>query len=130
MSLTDALDRYFAAWNDHDPGAVARSLADGGSYEDPTTGGPLTRDALAANVAALLAGFSDLHFDLVSMAHQRRHGRCPVTDAGTNTGSMPVGPATGQTIALPGTDFLDYNPGPAGSPGARNRQSAACGRSR
>jgi hypothetical protein len=34
---------------------------------------------------------------------------------------MPVGPATGQTIALPGTDFLDYNTGPAGSPGARNR---------
>ena len=23
MSLTDALDRYFAAWNDHDPDAVA-----------------------------------------------------------------------------------------------------------
>lgn len=35
MSLTAALDRYFAAWNDHDPDAVVRSLADGGSYEDP-----------------------------------------------------------------------------------------------
>jgi hypothetical protein len=32
MSLTDALDRYFAAWNDHDPDAVVRSLAGGGSY--------------------------------------------------------------------------------------------------
>ena len=38
------------------------------SYEDATTGGPLTREALAANEAALLAGFPDLHFDLVSMA--------------------------------------------------------------
>jgi hypothetical protein len=44
-----------------------------------------------------------------------------VADAGTNIGPMPVGPATGQTIALPGTDFLDCNPGPAGSPRARNR---------
>jgi hypothetical protein len=44
-----------------------------------------------------------------------------VADAGTNTGPMPVGPATAQTIALPGTDFLDCNPGPAGSPRARNR---------
>jgi hypothetical protein len=61
MSLTDALDRYFAAWNDHDPDAVVRSLASGGSYEDATTGRPLTGDALAANVAALLAGFPDLH---------------------------------------------------------------------
>ena len=68
MSLTGALDRYFAAWNDHDPDAVVRSLAGGGSYEDATTGGPLTGDVLAANVAALLAGFPDLHFDLVSMA--------------------------------------------------------------
>jgi hypothetical protein len=40
----------------------------GGSHEDATTGGPLTGDGLAANVAALLAGFPDLHFDLVSMA--------------------------------------------------------------
>ena len=103
MSLTDALDRYFAAWNDHDPDAVVRSLADGGSYEDPTTGGPLTGDALAANVATLLAGFPDLHFDLVSVA--------PTSDTtaaaqwlmqGTNTGPMPAGPATGQTVALPG----------------------------
>jgi hypothetical protein len=68
MSLTDALDRYFAAWNDHDPDAVVRSLAGGGSYEDATTGKPLTGDALAANVAALLAGFPDLRFDLVSKA--------------------------------------------------------------
>ena len=111
MSLTDALDRYFAAWNDHDPDAVVRSLADGGSYEDPTTGGPLTGDALAANVATLLAGFPDLHFDLVSVA--------PTSDTtaaaqwlmqGTNTGPMPAGPATGQTVALPGADFIDYDP--------------------
>ena len=111
MSLTDALDRYFAAWNDHDPDAVVRSLADGGSYEDPTTGGPLTGDALAANVATLLAGFPDLQFDLVSVA--------PTSDTaaaaqwlmrGTNTGPMPAGPATGQAVALPGADFIDYDP--------------------
>ena len=121
MSLTGALDRYFAAWNDHDPDAVVRSLAGGGSYEDATTGGPPTRDALAANEAALLAGFPTCISTRSAWPHQRRHGHCPVPDAGTNTGPMRVCPATGQTIALPGTDFLDYNTGPAGSPGARNR---------
>ena len=111
MSLTDALDRYFAAWNDHDPQAVVRSLADGGSYEDPTTGGPLTGDALAANVATLLAGFPDVHFDLASVV--------PTSDttaaaqwlmSGTNTGPMPAGPPTGRAVALPGADFIDYDP--------------------
>ena len=68
MSMTEALDRYFAAWNDHDPDAVVGSLAGSGTYQDPTTGGPLTGDALAANVATLLTGFPDLHFDLVSVA--------------------------------------------------------------
>jgi len=111
MSLTDALDRYFAAWNDHDPQAVVRSLADGGSYEDPTTGGPLTGDALAANVATLLTGFPDVHFDLVSVAPTS--GTTAAAQwlmRGTNTGPMPAGPATGQTVALPGADFIDYDP--------------------
>jgi hypothetical protein len=29
---------------------------------------------------------------------------------GTNTGAMPAGPATGQAVALPGADFIDYDP--------------------
>ena len=57
MSVGDALDGYVAAWDDHDPDAVVRSPAGGGSGQDPATGGPLTGDALAANVAMLLTGF-------------------------------------------------------------------------
>jgi hypothetical protein len=92
MSPADALDRYFAAWNDHDPDAVVRSLTGWWSYEDATTGGPLTRDALAANEAALLAGFPTCISTRSAWLHQRRHGHCPVPDAGTNTGPMRVGP--------------------------------------
>lgn len=111
MSLTDALDRYFTAWNDHDPDAVVRSLAEDGSYEDPTTGGPLTGDVLAANVATLLTGFPDLHFDLVSVAATSDiEAAAQWLMRGTNTGPMPAGPATGQTVALPGADFIDYDP--------------------
>ena len=68
MSFSDALGRSFAPWNGHDPGAVVRSLADGGSCQDPTTGGPLTGDALATSEATLLTGFPDLHFGLASLA--------------------------------------------------------------
>lgn len=111
MALTDALTRYLDAWNDHDPAAVVASLTDGGTYEDPTTGGPLSGDALAASVEGLLTGFPDVHFELVSCA--------PTGDdraalqwrmRGTNTGPMPGGPATGESIDLPGADFITYDP--------------------
>jgi hypothetical protein len=50
MSIDTALQRYFDTWNSHDPAQVVAALSDGGTYEDPTTGGPLSGDALAGNV--------------------------------------------------------------------------------
>ena len=66
MAMTDALDRYFDAWNARDGAAVVAALTEGGTYEDPTTGGALSGDALAVNVDGLAVGFPDLHFDIVS----------------------------------------------------------------
>src|SRR3974377_882606 len=63
----DALDRYLAGWTDHDPVAVVGSLVEGGTYEDPTTAGPLSGDALAENVAGLVVGFPDVPFDFVTV---------------------------------------------------------------
>src|SRR4051794_25820669 len=107
MSLYAALDRYFEAWNDHDPAGVVASLAAGGTYEDPTTGGPLSGDALHDNVATLVTGFPDVQFELVNVsATGERSAAAQWIMRGTNTGPMPAGPATGATIALPGADFL------------------------
>ena len=111
MGIIDAVDRYFDAWNAHDPDAVLGSLTPGGTYEDPTTGGPLAGDALAANVAGLVAGFPDVSFEIVSCAPiSERAAAARWVMHGTNTGPMPGGPPTGGTIALPGADFLDYDP--------------------
>ncbi len=74
MALDDALDRYFDAWNAHDPDGVVAALTDDGTYEDPTTGGPLHGDALAANVAGLVEGFPDLRFEVVNVAVGKRNG--------------------------------------------------------
>ncbi|MGO9900890.1 MAG: nuclear transport factor 2 family protein [Solirubrobacteraceae bacterium] len=75
MSPSDALDRYFADWNAHDPAAVVGSPVDGGTHQDPTTAGPPRGDALAKNVARLLVGFPDVHLDLVSVAPTRLGSR-------------------------------------------------------
>jgi steroid delta-isomerase-like uncharacterized protein len=111
MGIREALTRYFDAWNAHDPDGVVAALTDDGTYEDPTTGGPLTGDALAANVAGLVAGFPDLHFDLVSVdATGDTTAAAQWRMLGTNTGPMPLGPATGGSVDLAGADFLDYDP--------------------
>ena len=58
-------ERYFTAWNAHDPAAVAAALR-GGSYTDPTVAGPpLTGTELAAHARDLLAGFPDLRFEVL-----------------------------------------------------------------
>jgi steroid delta-isomerase-like uncharacterized protein len=110
MPINDALDRYFDAWNSHRPEAVPAALTDGGTYEDPTTGGAISGDALTASVAAVLAGFPDVRFEIVSLAvtaDDRASAQWRML--GTNTGPLPGGPATGRALDLPGADFITYD---------------------
>jgi steroid delta-isomerase-like uncharacterized protein len=110
MSIDTALERYFDAWNSHRPERVPAALTDGGTYEDPTTGGPLSGDALTANVAGVYDGFPDVRFELVSVAATSDDTACAQWRMiGTNTGPLPGGPATGMSLDLPGADFFTYD---------------------
>jgi steroid delta-isomerase-like uncharacterized protein len=111
MSLESAIHRYIGAWNDHDPEAVVDALSPTGTYQDPTTGGPLAGDEFAASVAGLVAGFPDVRFEEVSVAlTSDTSAAFEWIMHGTNTGPLPGGRPTGGTIALPGADFVDYGP--------------------
>jgi steroid delta-isomerase-like uncharacterized protein len=112
MSMTSALDRYFDAWNSHQPDQVVAALTNDGTYEDPTTGGPLSGDALAASVAGVYAGFPDVRFELESVAATGDDtAAAQWRMIGTNTGPLPGGPATGARLDLPGADFFTYDEG-------------------
>ena len=113
MPLLEALDRYFASWNDHDPEGLMASLTEDGTYEDPNTGGPVSREKCAGILSRLLTAFPDLSFDVVDIG--------PTSDTtayarwvmrGTNTGPGPAGSATGRKIALSGADFIEHDPEP------------------
>jgi steroid delta-isomerase-like uncharacterized protein len=111
MPLDDALARYFDAWNAHDPDGVVASLTDDGTYEDPTTGGPLNGAALAGSVAGLVQGFPDLRFDVENVAPtSATTAAAQWRMLGTNTGATPLGPPTDGSVDLRGADFLDYDP--------------------
>ncbi len=109
MSIDTALEKYFDAWNSQVPEQVPAAVTEGGTYEDPTTGGPLTGDALTASVAGVLAAFPDMHFEVVSISTNGDTASAQWRMHGTNTGPLPGGPATGGTLDLPGADFFTYD---------------------
>lgn len=112
MSALNAASRYFDAWNARDSAAVLASLTPGGTYADPTTGGPISGAALKANVEALWAAFPDLSFEIVSEA-ETGGGRVAAewVMRGTNSGPFRGLPPTGKAITLPGSDFIDTEGG-------------------
>jgi len=82
-------------------------FADGGTYEDPTTGGPISGPAIGDNAAALWQAFPDLSFEIVRLAEAGPN--LVVAEwwmRGTNTGSFRELPPTGKSVGVPGVDVL------------------------
>jgi steroid delta-isomerase-like uncharacterized protein len=106
------VERYFNAWNARDAEGVAAAFAPGGTYTDPTvTGPPLSGAALAEHVGALVAGFPDLRFEILSAqrVHGGRSGGTVVVRwlmRGTNTGPLRGWSPSGCSVALRGAAFI------------------------
>ncbi len=107
MQSLDVAQRYFAAWNQHDPDTIAALFAEDGKYLDPIVPQGVSGPALAQYTAGLFAAFPDLSFEIVSAVE--------VNDTtvaaqwvmyGTNSGSLRGLPPTGKRVALPGADFI------------------------
>jgi steroid delta-isomerase-like uncharacterized protein len=103
----EVVQRYFDAWNRRDTEGIVATFAEGGTYTDPSTQGPLAGDAIGAFANGLWTAFPDLSFDIVSVA-QNDSGLVSAEwlMKGTNTGPMLGLPPTGATLALPGSDFV------------------------
>jgi steroid delta-isomerase-like uncharacterized protein len=107
VTALDTAQQYFDAWNRRDPVAVLATMADGGTYADPTTGGPVTGEAFADNMRRLFSAFPDVSFSVVSAGLA-----APDLVAaqwimrGTNHGSMLGLPPTGKRVELHGADFI------------------------
>jgi steroid delta-isomerase-like uncharacterized protein len=113
-ALTQAVP-YFEAWNAHDAGAVTAALADGGTYADPTTEGPLAGAALAEHARALFGAFPDLNFEVLGAqsADAGADGTMVVQwlMRGTNTGPWSGQPPTGRPVAVRGVDVFTVTAG-------------------
>jgi steroid delta-isomerase-like uncharacterized protein len=112
MIATDPVQRYFDAWNQRDGDAVAACFAEGGTYEDPASGGRLQGKAIADFVARTVEMLPDLQFEVVSEQRWEGGAAAQWLMKGTNTGPLPGGaPPSGREIAVPGSDFIEVGAG-------------------
>ena len=108
MTLTSLqiFESYADAWNRHDADGIVATFAEGGTYCDPTTPGPLTGAAIGEYASGLWSAFPDLSFEI---------GRTMEGDGGSlsaewvmrgvNTGSMMGLPPTGRAVEVRGVDI-------------------------
>lgn len=109
MTNLDLVLAYMAAWNAHDAEAVLAALGPDGTYEDPSSGGPIKGEAFRSHAGALWEAFPDLGFEIVSEAETGPSSAAAQwVMRGTNTGSMRGMPPTGKSVTLPGADFFTF----------------------
>lgn len=109
MPLPTVINRYFDAWNRHAADAIGVTFAVGGTYQDPTTAGPLSGTAIAENAMVLWEAFPDLAF---TAGHAFGSGDRIAMQwhmTGTNKGSFRGLPPTGCSISMPGADFFELS---------------------
>ncbi|HKF17502.1 MAG TPA: nuclear transport factor 2 family protein [Candidatus Dormibacteraeota bacterium] len=100
MIATDVVHRYFDAWNHHDPQGVLATFAEAGTYEDPTTGGPLSGDAIVQMTDQFFKQMPDASFEVVTES---------LTPDGV--AAQWLMRAYGGAVALPGADFITMEGG-------------------
>jgi len=104
-SSLQVFESYADAWNRHDADGIVATFAEGGTYCDPTTPGPLAGVAIGEYARGLWSAFPELTFEM---------GRVMVGEGGAlsvewvmrgvNSGSMMGLPPTGRAVEVRGID--------------------------
>jgi len=104
------IDAYFDGWNAHDPSAVARTFAPGGTYSDPTTVRPVTVARIDSVVEPLCAAFPELGFERAAAIGEGSRAVVEWVMRGHNRGAFApgIGP-TGKEVALAGVDVFELD---------------------
>ena len=99
-------ERYFDAWNRRDANAIVAVFAEGGTYTDPATQGPLMGTAIGAYASRLWASFPDLSFEIASLVEADGAIAAEWVMKGTNLGPWNGLPPTGASVTLSGADVI------------------------
>ena len=97
MTAIDVAQQYFESWNRRDPAAVLATMAEGGTYTDPGTHGPVSGQAFAAYMQGLFAAFPDVSF---AIASARSRAPIRILDVANVATSFPDFPGVAQAAGL------------------------------
>ncbi len=112
MTHLDTVNRYLHGWIARDADQVLSTLTPDGTYEDPSSRGPLSGEAFRGYMKGLWAAFPDLTFETQSLGEMGPDlVAAQWVMKGTNHGSMMGLPPTGKSVALSGADFFRMKDG-------------------
>lgn len=110
-TTTTFFNEYLAAWNAHDPVAVARHMADDAIYEDVALGRVLHgRSEIAAFVEEATRASSDFRFEEVSLFTAGSDYANEWVMTGTNDREVQGVPATGRSFRVRGASVGKLDP--------------------
>jgi ketosteroid isomerase-like protein len=105
MSIIDAVNRWYAAWNAHDTAAIADAMSPHGTYLDPVLGSPIDRATTAEHaVANLFTMFPDAHFEVLTV------GAMSEISAAAQWRMTGTSTSKGRPVASNGAEFFTYDP--------------------
>jgi steroid delta-isomerase-like uncharacterized protein len=99
-------DRTYAAWNAHDPDAVAGIFAEDAVVREAFS--PIEtrgRAAIRERAAALFAAFPDFHLERLALVIDGAHHADRWVMTGTHQGELYGIPATGRCVRVQGATF-------------------------
>ena len=101
------LDRYFDAFNRHDPKAVADLFGSDGTYVDPAVSGGVRGSGLEEYLRRHYAAFPDARYEILQIvAGGDGLTACEWRFTGTNSGPLGNAHATNRTVNVPGASVL------------------------
>lgn len=101
------LDRYFDAFNRHDPKAVATLYGTGGTYVDPAVSGGVRGAGLEEYLRHHYAAFPDARYEIRQIvAGGSGLIACEWRFTGTNGGPLVSAQPTNRTVTVPGASVL------------------------
>lgn len=104
------MQAYLAAWNSHEPAAVAAFFTEDAVYDDRGAGEIATGSAaIRDHAASVMAAFPDLRFEMVRAAHAENFTAGHWTSSMTHSGELSGLKGTGRVVKTEGVDVATLN---------------------